>query len=195
MQAENSKDLILGVFVLAISIGGFLLINPSNAPVAEGPGGVTWRTLPFIYSGLLFLFACLFLGHTILRRRLLSSPDPAGETENLLDAGAESIPQGSHWPDARRAILRRIAIVVLLIAYSQALSAFGFAISTPAFLFAVLFAFGKTDLVQNALVSVVGGLALWFLFSFLLKIPLDGGTWDPLTPALHHLIRSAGAEL
>lgn len=58
---EKLKDLSLAATLLAIGIGGFLFINPQGAEVTEGPGGMTWRSMPFIYSGLILLLAAIWL--------------------------------------------------------------------------------------------------------------------------------------
>lgn len=191
LTTEKSKNLALGVFILAISIGGFLFINPSDAPVSTGVGGVSWRTLPFIYSGLLFVLACLFIGSTLWWG---DAPDSAAGQMPTTPAEASDAADA---PDARifgmrAAPLRRVAVVLLLIVYSQALGAFGFALSTPLFLFALLFVFGKTKLVENIFVALIGGFALWFLFAHLLRMPLRGAVWDPLTPVLNHALKALG---
>lgn len=192
MHTEKSKNLALGVFILAIAIGGFLFVNPTGAPITKGIGGITWRTLPFIYSGLLFILACLFLGLTIWQGRLPSAAEDEIEASGVEEVSTQIEPPAARLMGIQLATLRRLAVVTLLIIYSQALNAFGFAIATPPFLLAVLFVFGRTKLGENILVSTVGGLVLWFLFSYLLRMPLSGAIWDPLTPALNHFLRALG---
>ena len=87
MQSEKLKEVCLGVFVLGISIVGFLFVNPTNAPVTEGPGGLSWRTVPYIYSGLLMGLALLFLAITIIRGPI--PVDPAKRDVPLLPEGVE----------------------------------------------------------------------------------------------------------
>ena len=192
MQTEKSKDLALGVFILAIAIGGFLFVNPADAPVTKGVGGISWRTLPFAYSGLLLICACLFLGLTALQGNgAESSKTEINTGDTAPDTDVE--PPESTVFGFKLSALRRLLVVAILVVYSQALSAFGFAISTPVFLFAVLFIFGKINVRENFLVSTIGGLVLWLLFSYFLRMPLSGALWDPVTPALNHLLRAMGA--
>lgn len=197
MQTDKAKDLTLGLVVLAIAIGGFLFVNPTGAAVTKGVGGLTWRTLPFIYSGLLLVFALLFLGFTLFQGKQPVSGEEAIENElaaeaAAIDGGAADEQQAPKMFGLDLADLRRLAVIALLIAYSKAIGLFGFAMSTPVFLFAVLYVFGKTKLVENLLVSLIGGAVLWLLFSYLLHMPLTGGAWDPLTPALNHSLKALG---
>ncbi|WNK01102.1 tripartite tricarboxylate transporter TctB family protein [Thalassospiraceae bacterium LMO-JJ14] len=193
MQSEKFKEILLGTFVLGIGIVGFVFVNPTDAPVTEGPGGVSWRTVPFIYSGLLMALAVVFLAITVIR-----GPIPVDEVtaeEAVAEAEEEALEAAAPHPTLfgiQISTLRRIAVIAALIVYSQAMNAYGFAIATPVFLFFVLYVFGRTKLVENLLVSIVGSFALWTLFAHLLKMPLTGHTWDPLTPALSAALRSLG---
>ena len=53
---------------------------------------------------------------------------------------------------------------------------------------------GRRNLVENLAVSLIGALALWLLFVGILKLPLSGQTWDPLTPLLNQLYALTGAR-
>lgn len=193
MQSEKVQEILLGTFVLGIGIVGFVFINPTDAPVTEGPGGLSWRTVPFIYAGLLIALAVVFLAITIIR-----GPIPVDEVtpeEAEYDAEEEAMEAAAPHPTmfgVQIATLRRVAVIVALILYAQAMNAFGFAMTTPLFLFFVLYVFGRTKLGENLLVSIVGGFVLWTLFAHLLKMPLTGHTWDPLTPALGAALRALG---
>ena len=188
-MSETQKDVALGLFVLAIAIGGFLFVNPTDAPVTEGPGGLSWRTMPFVYSGLLLLLALLFIAITLVKGPIPASSDPGESRELERESADERATEAGERPFAgwRVATWRRVATVVLLVAYSQALGPFGFAATTPLFLFALFTVFGKTGWLQNLLVSVIGGLVLWLLFASLLKMPLRGSLWDPLSGLLRGL--------
>lgn len=193
MQSEKLKEVLLGLFVLGISIVGFLFVNPTGAPVTEGPGGLSWRTVPFIYSGLLMALAVAFLAITIIR-----GPIPVDEqTTEEAEAEAEEDAREAAAPHPAMfgveiSTLRRIAVIVALIVYSQAMDAFGFAVATPPFLFLVLYIFGRTKLAENILTSLIGSAVLWTLFAHLLKMPLTGHVWDPVTPALSAALRAVG---
>lgn len=194
--SEKSKDLVLGLCILAFALGGFVFVNPTGAPVTEGPGGLSWRTLPLIYSGLLLALAVVFLAATLLG----ASEAVGGRSDGPADrpatadggSGQAAIETG---PPGSRAVpaMRRVGVVVCLLAYSQALGAFGFALSTPVFLLALLYLFGRRDARENLLVSIVGGGVLWVLFAYLLRMPLRGDVWDPVTPALLSGLRALGA--
>lgn len=188
MTSEKHKDMALGFCVLLFALGGFLFVNPTDAPLTEGPGGLSWRTIPYIYSGLLLLLAVLFILITYFRGPI--PVDDGGADAAIEEADNEARPEAL---GIRVSTVRRAGVVIALIAYSQALSAFGFAVSTPVFLFVVLWLFGRTRIRQNLLVSIIGGLALWLLFDHLLKMPLRGDLWDPVSPALTHLMRALGA--
>lgn len=191
MWNEKTQDLGLGLLVLVIAIGGFLFVNPTDAPVSHGPGGMSWQSLPFIYSGLLLILAIVFIASTLVGMRNGGGKDDqeAGKTpDGLIDNTRENTLIIAEKPDILSTV-RRVSVVLCLILYTLLLDAFGFAMTTPFFLFAMLYTFGRRNLVENTLISGVGGSVLWVLFDFLLKMPLRGKVWDPLTPALTGLLR------
>lgn len=193
MEKERAKDLALGVFILAIAAGGFLFVNPTDAPVTPGPGGITWRTLPWIYSGLLLALSLVFIATTFLApsgssKAVEESAEPA-VTAAADEAADEQEPL---WLGLRRSTARRVLIVLSLILYTQALEAFGFALATPVFLLALLYLFGRRDLRENLLTSFAGGFVLWLLFVHFLHMPLRGSLWDPVTPLLTGSLKALG---
>lgn len=186
MQQEKWKDVTLGGFVVGIALAGFIFVNPTDAPVVSQAGGMSWRTLPYIYSGLLLFLACLFIATTIL-----NGPIPVEDhtteqeqTDKSSEAEDDRIPA--------RSMIRRLLVVVLLIVYSQLLKSFGFALSTPMFLFAIQLTFGNRNVGKNLAVSVIGGGVLWVLFAHLLHMPLRGDVWDPVSPFLTHALHAIG---
>ena len=193
MQGEKRKEIAIGVFIFAFSVVGFLYINPTDAPVTEGPGGLTWQTIPLIYSGLLMALAVLFLATTILRGPIPVeefSPEEAiteAEEEAREKAVSKPLPFGIDI-----STVRRIAVIAALILYVKGMEAFGFALTTPIFLFLVLYIFGRKKFTENFLVAVIGGAALWLMFAYILKIRLDGSVWDPVSPALSGFLRGLG---
>lgn len=180
--SERYKDLTLITALAVIGVGGYLAINFEETDIYPGAGGLSWRSLPFIYSGLLLLLLALWAGSTLLDisklRRGAAAPSVLGMPE----------PKGST-PVAQR---RRIAAFVALLAYAWSIGAFGFAISTPVMLFAMLWVFGRRDLRKNLILALIGALLCWILFAGLLKLPLRGDMWDPLTPLLHDLYGLTG---
>jgi len=193
MQSEKLKEVLLGVFVLGISIVGFLFVNPTGAPVTEGPGGLSWQTVPFIYSGLLMALAVVFLAITVIR-----GPIPVDEQtteEAVAEAEEDAREAAAPHPmlfGVALSTARRIAVIVLLVVYSTTMDSYGFALTTPPFLFLVLYIFGRTKFIENLLVSLIGSAVLWTLFAYLLKMPLTGHVWDPITPALSAALRALG---
>lgn len=193
MQSEQLKEVAIGVFILAISVVGFVFVNPTDAAVTEGPGGMSWRTIPYIYSGLLMALAVLFLAITIFKGPIpVDSVTPAEAAVDADEQAREAAAPHPTWLGLPLSLVRRIAVIAALIVYSQVIQAFGFALSTPVFLFLVLYIFGRTKLVENLLVSVIGGLVLWTLFAHLLKMPLAGSVWDPVSPALGAAFKALG---
>lgn len=193
MQSAKLKEIAIGVFILGISVVGFLFINPTNAPVAEGAGGLTWQTIPLIYSGLLMALAILFLAITIIRGPIpveeITPEETKFEEEEEAEEAAAPHPMLFGF---QLSTVRRVAVIVALIVYSQAMDAFGFAMTTPIFLFLLLYIFGRMKFRENFLVALIGGTIMWVLFAYLLKMPLEGKIWDPLTQVLTDALRALG---
>ena len=186
---ERVKDLVTVVLLLAVGVGGFLFINPKGAAITEGPGGLSWRSLPFIYSGLLIGLTLVY-GLTSaygLWRAVRNGED--GETG---EAASPELRDEGDRKAARTADLRRVAVVVCLAAYALSLPMFGFIITTPVLLLVLFYAFGRTRLSHNLTLAIVGGAVLSLLFIGLLKLPLRGAVWDPATPSVSQLFRTLG---
>jgi hypothetical protein len=181
--SERIKDIVTAAALLAVGVGGFLFINSKGAPVTEGPGGLSWRSLPFIYSGLLIGFTLIYAALSMI-----------GLVKALGAEGGASRPSSppAELAHERLTNVRRLATVACLVAYAATLPMFGFAVTTPLLLFVLFYVFGRTSLAQNLMLALVGGLALWVLFVGILKLPLRGGLWDPLTPFLSNFLRSMG---
>ncbi|MEZ5842396.1 MAG: tripartite tricarboxylate transporter TctB family protein [Hyphomicrobiaceae bacterium] len=181
--ADRIKDLVTALVLAGVAIGGFLFINPKGAAVTEGPGGLSWRSLPFIYSGLLLALTVVYASISMigLRRAL----------RNRMDAAVATL---EHPPltDQRRTDLRRLATVACLVLYATTLPMFGFALTTPVLLLALFFVFGRTNLFANLTLSLLGGFLLWLLFVGILKLPLRGEVFDPLTPFMSNTLRAMG---
>lgn len=181
---ERYKDLGLAVALAFVGIGGFLFVNPTGAAVSQGPGGINWQTMPLLYSSLLLILVGFFAISTLIDLRKLSQGE---QPPSLL--GARPPVTGtaiSNW--------RRVLALGCLIGYAASLQAFGFAISTLALLFIMLRVLGRKNILQNAIVAVTGTLLLWVLFIGILKLPISGDVWDPLTPVLSKLYQMTGAR-
>lgn len=174
---DKARDLVLAGAIALFAIGGFVFVNPTGVEVFQGPGGLSWRSLPFLYSGLLLALTLLFAAAT-LRDLLLARRSGAAE------APRERTPPS--------VTLRRAATLAVLLLYVAGFTAFGFTLTTPLFLFCMFYVFGRTSLAGNLALALVGGAALWLLFVQILDLPLRGHLWDPVTPALSHALRALG---
>ncbi|MEV8468902.1 tripartite tricarboxylate transporter TctB family protein [Fluviibacterium sp. DFM31] len=177
--SEGWKDLVTAVGLLVFALAGFLYINPNGSGVWPGPGGMTWRTMPFIYSSLLSVLSIIYVVQSILKiraeRKLTRTPvPPEQQAENRL------------------ILFRRVATFAFLMAYVSLLRVFGFAIVTPIFLFALFRLYARGDWKGDAVISLVGAFALWLLFVRILHLNLKGYTWDPVTPFLLDALSMVG---
>lgn len=178
---ERLKDLLTAAILIVVGIGGFVFINPTGASITDGPGGLSWRSLPFIYSGLLLALTGLYLVSTLRGLAAAMGTRDAGPAPDLDEAA-----------HARITNLRRIGVIICTVAYMVALPLFGFVMTTPVLLFVMFYLFGRTALTGNLLTAIIGGLALSLLFIGFLKLPLHGSLWDPATHWLNGLMRSIG---
>ncbi len=182
--AETVKDLVLAVVLACVGVGGFLFVNPTDSPVFDGPGGMSWRSLPFIYSGLLLFLVAVLAASTLHDAlRLRRGREPLA----LLGERPPATSDRGTW-------LKRVLTVACIFLYAAGIEAFGFAISTPLLLFAMLTVLGERNHGRNVLLALIGGLLLWILFVGVLKLPMTGLTWDPVTPVLDDLYRMTGAR-
>ena len=177
---EAARDLALVAALAAIGVGGFLFVNPTGSEVYPGPGGLTRHSLPFIYSGLL-LFLVGLLGVSALRRLWRARAAPAGAAAD--DSG-----------ETAGTVIRRVLCVACILLYALGIETVGFAIATPLLLFATLRILGRRRLGHNLVLALAGGLLLWILFVGVLKLPMTGLVWDPVTPVLNDLYRLTGAR-
>lgn len=180
---QKQRDLALALVFVVIAIGGFVFINPSGAKSAPGPGGLTWRSLPFIYSGLIGLLATLIAGAAISDMRRLSQRQ---EPRDLFGREPDQAP-----PEMITTV-RRILTATGFIAYAAGIRILGFPIATVLLLFAMQFVFGRTDPVANAFIAAFGAIFLWILFAGFLHLPLAGELWDPISPLFSRLMSFTG---
>jgi Tripartite tricarboxylate transporter TctB family len=183
-RRERYKDLLLAAVLLFVGVGGFIFINPTGAKITDGPGGLSWRTLPFIYSGSLLCLVLLFIAATVYDLWLIHRKQAP---RSILG----SPPVVRHDPLAD---LRRVVTVGCLFGYAASIKLFGFAISTPVLLFVMLAVLGRRNWPANLSVSLIGAIVLWVLFVGVLKLPLTGEYWDPLTPLLEEFYAMSGAR-
>ena len=178
---ESVKDLVTAALLAVVGIGGFVFINPRGAAVNIGPGGLSWQSLPFIYSGLLLVLTAVYALTSLrglMAARRQAGPDREARAGRTNDADAERL---TNW--------RRAAVAICILLYALALPRFGFVITTPVLLFVLFHVFGRKDPVRNAITALVGGALLALLFIGVLHLPLQGTTWDPATRAVGDLMR------
>lgn len=180
--SERYKDMVLVVVLAFVGIGGFLFINFEDNEAYASLGGLSWRSIPFIYSGLLLglvglmglatVFDIMQLRKGLSAPSIFGAPEPTSST--LL----------SNW--------RRAISFVAIVVYAWGIGAFGFAISTVFLLFVMFVAFGRRNLLKNLITALIGSLVLWVLFVGILKLPMRGNIFDPVTPVLTSIYKSTG---
>lgn len=163
-------DRITSVFLVVLS-GLWIywarkLPYPKFAQVSKmGPGD-----FPTIAAVLMAICAVwLFVG-TFRRPEAKAEIRPAETPEEGEDEGAKSRPN----PTARRDIAKGFGLFTLLLVLMPYL---GF--STSAAIFALLFLtlVGRYSIYRTILVSVIIPALLWFIFAYLLTVPLPKGPW------------------
>lgn len=179
-QGEGTKDLLTAVVLLLVAVAGFAFINPNGASVYPGDGGLTWRTLPFGYAGILALLACVYMAQSIRKIR------------SELSECAPRTASPEQMSEDRVVLVRRVVSIALLVGFATLLKVFGFALMAPIFLFCLFRLYQRGPWTGDLGLSVGGGLALWLLCVPVLKMNLKGDFFDPLTPALLGLTKMAG---
>ena len=179
LESEGKKDLVTALGLLAFAIGAFVFINADGAVVYPGPGGISWRTMPFAYAGGLCILSLIYIAQSWAkivaeRAETAEAPNPALAEE------------------ARLIARRRWVTLGLLLTYAGTLRLVGFAIVTPVFLFLLFRLYARGSWRGDLAVSFIGGLALWVLFVRILRLNLKGTWFDPVTPFLLDALKSVG---
>ncbi|MDC0738300.1 tripartite tricarboxylate transporter TctB family protein [Cognatishimia sp. SS12] len=177
--SDAQKDLLTALCILVFALGGFFFINSEGASVYPGDGGLTWRTLPFIYSGLLTGLSLIYLTQSFHKMR-------------AEDAGAPKARDAAEERTERIVWVRRIGSLLLLLAFAMTLKVFGFATVVPIFLFLLFRLYQRGRWQTDLMLSIGGGFLLWVLFVPVLKMNLKGGALDVLTPILLKALKAVG---
>lgn len=180
MAGEGVKELTTAVCILLFAVSGFLFINPENVAIYAEEGGISWQTMPFVYSGLLLALSLIYILQSLLKVRADMASPPAAITDPKELAEKKTV------------LFRRLASLGLLLGYVMLLRVFGFAIMTPLFLFALFRLYERGPWKGDAVISLVGGMLLWVLFIPVLHLNLKGDTFDPVTPFLTNALKAVG---
>lgn len=177
--SDAQKDLITALAILGFAIGGFLFVNPNGVSVYPGDGGLTWRTLPFIYATLLCILSLIYVAQSLQKMR-------NERTQNVAQDDDQQ-------PEFERVVrVRRIGSLLLLLCFAATLKVFGFAVVAPILLFLLFRLYQRGHWKTDLMLSFGGGLALWVLFVPVLKMNLKGGSLDALTPILLSTLNAVG---
>ncbi len=180
LQWDGVKDLATAICIMLFAVGGFLFINPEDANVYPGEGGITWQTLPLGYSGLLLFLASIYAIQSLIKiRRQIASPPPR-----------EADPQAL--VDRRTIAVRRLTSLALLLVFASLLKILGLAILAPLFLFAMFRLYKRGSWQSDAAIAAIGGMCLWILFVPILQLNLKGDELDPVTPFLLSIFKAVG---
>ncbi len=166
---EKTKDLLLGVGLLAVGIGALVVIQSAGKAQAITSGTLTPATMPSIYAGLLIALTLVFIAN-ILRR--LHAERSAARREEQIQAGTDSESEPITAIQRKTIGIRTAATLAAVLAYVLLLEYLHFFVVTALFLAVMFFVFGQRSLKKIALVSVCGGVALYGLFIYTLNLPI-----------------------
>lgn len=174
-KKEPWKKIVIAAFLLVASavLAGYFITAGLNGASASrgGVGPTTWPRVMLIGIAccaavmLLRELARIFLRHP-------SPPEAAVDTREMYDN--------------RKAIVG----IAVLVVYGVAIPVVGFALATVAFLAVWLWLGGVRKAHTVSLVSLLGTIALLYLFAGLSKMPLDRGkgAFDALTVSLYRAL-------
>ena len=167
-MSDSLKDLVLALILFAVGLGAFLYIQygPGVALQNSRDAAITYRSFPSVVSGLLMLLSAVFAmasARAWLRARARDKPEAAAP-EGADDAQPAGL---SHLG------LRVVALLVLLIAFANALGMAPLFVLASVFLFVSFFVFGQRRPVRMGVVALLGGACFHGLFVTVLNLPLS----------------------
>jgi hypothetical protein len=175
----TNRDLLLGIVMLAVAAGYFLLctrIPESALADAVGPTG-----LPTIYAAVLALLSVMLIGSGIrdrgfwIRKTLATDLNSRSETA---DPGSRIPNPGSLIPDPR---WHRVAVLLLIgAAYVAVVPWSGYLVSIGVLIAATTWHESGVFDRRVALIAVGGAALFWVLFVLALGIPQPPGIWSSL---------------
>lgn len=176
---EGGKDLLTAIGILIFALCGFIFLNPEGRSAFAGSDGMTWRTMPLIYTSLLAGLGAIYFWQSVRKIKLERGLELAHVT-------------AQERAEDRLILFRRVAAIGILLIYVTLMNEFGFAITTPVFMFLLFRLFKRCPWPGDALISLVGSSVLWVLFVRILHLNLKGDTWDPVTPFLLGILKALG---
>lgn len=178
--SEGMQEVITACAIMLFALGGFVFINPDGANVYPGEGGITWQTMPFVYAGLLLLLGVIYAAQSYKKiRQEMATPI-------LVEVDAQEV------DDQKKIWFRRVGSLILLLIFVSLLKILGFAVMAPLFLFSLFRLYQRGNWKGDLIISVIGGICLWFLFVPILHMNLKGDDLDPVTPFLLNTLKTLG---
>lgn len=174
-KKESWKKIVIAAFLLvasAVLAGYFITAGLDGASASRGGvGPTTWPRVMLI--GIACCAAVMLLRE--LARVFLRHPYPP-----------EAAVETGEIYDNRKAVIG----IAILVVYGVAIPVVGFALATVAFFAVWLWLGGVRRAHTVCLVSLLGTIALLYLFAGLSKMPLDRGmdAFDALTVALYRAL-------
>ena len=159
-KSDIVKDILVGFFILIISVGAFFTYNPADAPLDLGTDGMNFATYPLGVASLLTFLGLIYLGNSLIKFFNLK------EDYNFINYLFKSI------KDNKPLYFKRFFTVILLILYALILGEINFMLLTSSFLFLGFFLYERRDYFLMLILSLLGGGFSYALFVYFLKLPI-----------------------
>jgi len=169
---EKKKDILLALGLLAVGVVALIEINATTEQSRIVSAQAA--TMPSIYAWLLIGLVGLFIGITIRDMRADRLAAQSDQEADTVSPEEEEMQGDVEVVDIRRKtiLLRTFGTLIALLAYVLLLKYVHFMILTTLFLFVMFLLFGQRSIKKIAVISICGGAAFYFLFVYLLKLPL-----------------------
>ncbi|MCK4534122.1 MAG: tripartite tricarboxylate transporter TctB family protein [Syntrophobacterales bacterium] len=169
-MSGKTKDFLIAIALLVIGIGAIVIINMEKEyQRIESGAKLTYATLPSIYAGLLIFLVVIFLIQTL---RVIKT-ERSGES---VPSAGESGPKNDDvqaTPVSRRVLqVRTVGTLIVLLIYVSLLEYVHFMINTTLFLGIMFWLYGQRSLKKIVVVSLIGSTAFYFLFIYILDVPI-----------------------
>ena len=171
LTMDKRYDLVLAVVVLLIGV--FLLIESLDIRPGMVRDPITSRGLG-VYSGILII---IFASVQVVVRLVTWSALPG----NFVPSEAEGASDEPQYPASAA---RSLSIALTGMLWVWLLKPLGCVIATPVFLFIVIWIMGVRSRAKLIAFPIVFGLAMWTMFSQILKIIMPMGPLEPLARSL-----------